>query len=335
MTEGSFRPVRWGVLSTARIGVQKVIPAMLKSPGLIEVAAIASRDGTAAQAAAGQLGIATACGSYESLLADPTIEAVYNPLPNHLHVPLTLAAAQAGKHVLCEKPMALRAQELEVLRPYAHRVHLREAFMVRHHPQWSAARDALRAGAIGTLRHAQVTFSYFNDDAANIRNVAAAGGGALYDIGCYAVAAGRWFFGHEPVRVAATLERDPAFGTDRLATGLLDFGPHGQLAFNVCTQALRHQRLHLAGSTGRLEMEWPFNPLPDAATRFFIEDAAGLRQVDVPPADQYQLQAEAFSRAVRQQAPDAADLDEAVAMARVMDALFLSATSGRFETPAA
>ena len=216
-----MKPVRWGILSTALIATEKVIPAM-RGCSTLEVAAIASRSQPAADAAATSLGIPTAYGSYEALLADPTIEAIYNPLPNHLHVPLTLAAVRARKHVLCEKPMALRAPELDVLRPYASTVHIREAFMVRHHPQWAEVRELVRQGAIGELRYLHIPFSYFNDDPRNIRNRADIGGGALLDIGCYAVAAGRWFHEAEPERVVATIDRDPALGTDRLASGLLD-----------------------------------------------------------------------------------------------------------------
>ena len=330
-------PVRWGILSTALIGTQRVIPGMQKSREL-EVAAIASRELPRARAAAAALGIPNAHGSYEALFADPSIEVVYNPLPNHLHVPMTLAAARAGKHVLCEKPMSLTAAELEVLRPYADRVHIREAFMVRFHPQWIAARDELRSGAIGQLRYMQVPFSYFNADPANIRNKADIGGGALYDIGCYAIVAGRWFFEADPERVISAIERDPQFGTDRTTSGVLDFGAGRQLAFTVSTQSARYQRIQLIGTKGRLEIEIPFNAPPDKPCRYSIEeeatlDGSGLRTVTLPVADQYQLQAEAFSRAVRNDKPDASWLDDAVANMRIIDALFASEKSGRFERP--
>ncbi|TMH33881.1 MAG: Gfo/Idh/MocA family oxidoreductase [Betaproteobacteria bacterium] len=330
-------PVRWGILSTAKIGTQRAIPGMLKS-SLLQVAALASRSLPAAQEAAAALGIPRAYGSYDALLADPAIEAIYNPLPNHLHVPLTLAAAQAGKHVLCEKPMAMTAGELEVLRPYASKVHLREAFMVRFHPQWIAAREHVRRGEIGELRFIQVPFSYFNADPANIRNMADIGGGALYDIGCYAIVAGRWFFEAEPDRVAATMARDPVFRTDIATSGLLEFAGGRQLAFSVSTQAARYQRIELVGTQGRIEIEIPFNAPQDLTTRYSIDDASaldgsGIRTITLPVADQYQLQAEAFSRAVRDEAPDARGLDDAVANMRVIDALFASAKSGRFERP--
>jgi predicted dehydrogenase len=332
-----MEPVRWGILSTALIGTAKVIPAMLKSRQLT-VAAIASRDLAKAQSTAAALGIPKAHGSYEALLADPAIEAIYNPLPNHLHVEFTLAAARAGKHVLCEKPFALKATDLEVLRPFATQVHIREAFMVRCHPQWAAARDELRRGTIGELRYMHVPFSYYNDDPGNIRNMADIGGGALYDIGCYAITAGRWFFEREPERVIAAVDRDPAFKTDRNTSGLLDFGAGRHLAFTVSTQSARYQRIQLVGTKGRIEIEIPFNAPQDQGSRWWVDDAsaldgAGIRTMTLPVADQYQLLTEAFSHAVRTQAPDAAELDQAVAGMRVIDALFASEKSGRFERP--
>jgi predicted dehydrogenase len=330
-------PVRWGILSTARIGTEKVIPGMLKSRTL-ELTAVASRNLGRAEAAASALGIPKVYGSYEALLADPSIEAVYNPLPNHLHVPMTLAAAQAGKHVLCEKPISLTAAELEVLRSYASKVHIREAFMVRFHPQWIDVREHVRAGVIGDLRFIHVPFSYFNDDPGNIRNMVDIGGGALYDIGCYAIVAGRWFFEGEPERVVAIMERDPVFKTDRTTSGLLDFGSGRQLAFTVSTQSATYQRVELVGTKGRIEIEIPFNAPQDTPCRYAVDDAsaldgAGIRTFTLPIADQYQLQAEAFSRAVRTQRPDASALDDAAANMRVIDALFASEKSGRFERP--
>src|SRR5690606_28929454 len=211
--------VRWGIISTARIGLDRVVPAMLASP-LVEVRAIASRSAERAKEAAATHGIALAYGSYEELLADPEIEAVYNPLPNHLHVPITVAAAKAGKHVLCEKPIAMTAGEAELLRPYEGRVLIAEAFMIRHHPQWQRMKALVEAGAFGEVRAVHVVFSYFSTAPANIRNMADIGGGGLMDIGCYAIVSGRYLFGVEPVRAVSLIERDPALRTDRLASAL-------------------------------------------------------------------------------------------------------------------
>ncbi len=331
-----MKPVVWGILSTARIGIQHVIPAMLASP-LVELRAIASRSLPAAEEAARSLGIAQAYGSYEELLADPAIEAIYNPLPNHLHVPLTLQAAAAGKHVLCEKPVALSAAQAELLRAASRRVHIEEAFMVRHHPQWLRARELVRAGRIGTPQAVQVFFSYFNDDPGNIRNQPGIGGGALFDIGCYAVLAGRYLFECEPLRAVSLVDRDPQLGTDRLTSALLDFGSGRQVAFTVSTQSARFQRVQVVGTRGRIELFIPFNAVRGGEMRLAVDDGgqldgSGITVETLPACDQYRLQVEAFSRRVRDAAgPQPDGVDDAVAQARVMDALWLSERTGRWE----
>ena len=332
-----MKKVVWGVLSTAKIGWEKVIPAMQKS-AWCDIRAIASRSLASAQQAAQRSGIAKACGSYEELLADPEIEAVYNPLPNHLHVPLTLQALKAGKHVLCEKPFALNATEAASLRGAVGDRLLMEAFMVRFHPQWQRAREIVRAGTIGDVRAVQVFFSYFNADPANIRNKADIGGGALYDIGCYAIVAARYLFEAEPQRVIALIDRDPALGTDRTTSGLLDFGASRRLDFTVSTQALRYQRLHIVGTTGRIEVLIPFNAPQGEATKILVDtdgalDGSAVRTETVPPSDQYTLQGDAFSRAVRGEIALPYGLDDAVQNMRIVDALMRSESSGRWETP--
>lgn len=330
-----MKPVVWGVLSTAKIGTEKVIPEMLASPR-VELRAIASRSLASAQAAATRLGIPRAYGSYEDLLADPAIEAIYNPLPNHLHVPLTLKAAAAGKHVLCEKPFALSADEALTVQAAATRVHIEEAFMVRHHPQWQRARGWVRDGRIGTPRAVQVFFAYFNDDGANIRNQAAIGGGALYDIGCYAVLAGRYLFETEPLRAVSLVDRDPVLGVDRLTSALLDFGAGRQLGFTVSTQSVPFQRVQIVGTRGRIEIAIPFNAPRGGQMRIALDeggalDGSAITVETLPPAEQYGLEVDAFSRRVRESAPDAAALGDAVAQARVIDALWASERSGRWE----
>jgi predicted dehydrogenase len=331
-----MKKVVWGVLSTAKIGLKQVIPAMRKSPWC-EMRAIASRSLPAAQQAASEAGMPVAYGSYEELLADPEIEAIYNPLPNHLHVPLTLQAARAGKHVLCEKPFAISAAEAEQLRAVAAKVHIMEAFMVRFHPQWQRVRELVAAGAIGTPRAVQVFFSYFNDDPANIRNRADIGGGALYDIGCYAIVAARMVFGADPQRVVALVDRDPVMATDRTSSALADFGAGRQLGFTVSTQAQRYQRVQVVGTTGRIEVLIPFNAPQGEATTILIDeggalDGSSVRRETLPASDQYTLQGEAFSCAVRGEAPLPYGLDDAITNMRIIDALFRSDKSERWET---
>jgi predicted dehydrogenase len=330
-----MEPVRWGVISTARIGVEKVLPGMLKSRDL-KILAIASREEARARRWARKLGIPRAYGSYEALLADPEIEAIYNPLPNHLHVPLTLAAARAGKHVLCEKPVAITAREAEALRELPPDRLIAEAFMVRHHPQWQEARKRAQSGALGEVQAIQVFFSYYLLDPKNVRNQADIGGGGLLDIGCYPVVAARYIFGAEPSRAIALIDRDPSFGTDRLATGIVDFGQGRRLDFTVSTQSVPHQRVEIIGTKGRLEVPIPFNAPQGKATRLYVDKGqklggASAKSIPIRAADQYRLQGEAFSRAVRGLEPLAYGIEDAIRQMRVLDALFRSAKTGRWE----
>ena len=328
--------IRWGVLSTANIGVKKVIPAMQRGQ-LSTIAAIASRDLAKARAVAAQLSIPTAYGSYEELLADPNIDAIYNPLPNQLHVPWTIRAAQAGKHVLCEKPLSMNRAEAESLLAVRDRtgVLIGEAFMIRSHPQWLRVRALLDEGRIGQLRSITAFFSYFNNDPANIRNQPETGGGALYDIGCYCIHSARTGFAQEPTRVCGLIDRDPQLGTDRLTSALLDF-PAGHAIFTSSTQLVPHQRVHFYGTKGRIEIEIPFNAPPDRPTRLFIDDGrdlhgSGIATETFPTTDQYTLQGDAFSRAILEGAPVPVSLEEGIANMTVIDAIFASAQSGQWK----
>jgi predicted dehydrogenase len=301
--------VRWGVLGCAAIAVRKVIPAMQRSDHCA-VVAIASRDQARAAAAASELGIPRSYGAYEELLADPDVEAVYNPLPNHLHAEWTLRAAAAGKHVLCEKPMAMTAREAQEMIDGCARagVALMEAFMYRLHPLWTRVRTLVDDGAVGELLAIQAFFSYRNVDPANIRNIPAYGGGALMDIGCYPINVARWMFDAEPDGVVATARFDPSFGTDVLTSAVLDFGGR-HAAFTCSTQIEDDQRVHLVGTEGRLVVEIPFNIPPDRPSRVLV--AAGgappvapdVHVIEVPAADPYGVQGDAFSLAVRDGAP--------------------------------
>lgn len=333
-----FSKVRWGILGTAAIGLKKVIPGMRRAAN-VEVAAIASRDLAKAEDAARTLGITRAYGSYEELLADSQIEAVYNPLPNQLHVEWSIKAAEAGKHVLCEKPLGLNAGEARKLLAVQHRTGVRigEAFMVRTHPQWLLVRELVASGRIGQLRSSVGVFSYFNTDPANIRNSTETGGGALMDIGCYPITTSRFIFGEEPRRVLGLIEKDPQMKIDRLTSAILDF-PSGQSVFTCSTQLVPYQRSHFLGTQGRIEIEIPFNAPNDRPCRLLLDDGrdlfgGGIVTEEFPICDQYTIQAEVFSRAIRGDADVPVGLDDAIKNMAVIDAIFRSGDSGRWEAP--
>jgi predicted dehydrogenase len=332
------KKLRWGVLSTAAIGLKKVLPAMQQGQ-YTRVTAIASRDLARAREAATALAIPTAYGSYEELLADPDIDAIYNPLPNQLHVPWTIKAAESGKHVLCEKPLSLTVAEAETLLAVRTQtgVKIGEAFMIRSYPQWLRLRELLAEGRIGQLRSIAGFFSYFNIDPANIRNQVDCGGGALMDIGCYLVHASRYAFSQEPSRVVACIDRDPEMHTDRLTSAILDF-PGGQSIFTCSTQVVPYQRIQFFGTRGRMEIEIPFNAPPDRPTRLFIDDGrdlfgSGLTTETFPVCDQYTLQGDAFSKAVLENTEVPVPLEDAIKNMAVIEAIFHSAKSGNWQSP--
>ena len=333
------RKIRWGVLGCAKIATKSVIPA-IQSSRTGKVMAIASRTLGKAQDIADRFGIPTVYGSYEELLADPDIDAIYNPLPNPLHVPLTVQALQHGKPVLCEKPIALNAQEAMALATAQKAAGLTvvEAFMVRHHPQWKTARQLIADGRIGEAKVIQTIFTYYLDDPGNVRNQAEIGGGGLYDVGCYAVNTARYLFDAEPMRAIALVERDPSFGTDRITSGLIEFPGGRHLGFTCATQLSLTQKITVLGTTGRLEIPIPFNAPSDEATSIAIDDgrdlAGGGRQfIAIDPVDQYREQADAFAALVLSGDGSAGNLDDAIANMKVIDALFRSAATGRWETP--
>ncbi len=303
-----------------------------------DVIAIASRDRRRAEQVARSLGIAKAYGSYEELLADPEVEVIYNPLPNHLHVPWSIKAAEARKHVLCEKPLAMtKAEALTLLATQKQTgVKIGEAFMVRTHPQWLRARELITAGRIGELRSVVGFFSYFNRDLANIRNIHEYGGGALMDIGCYPITASRFAFADEPSRVIGLIERDPETRIDRLASAILDF-PAGHATFTCSTQLVPYQRLHFVGTTGRIEIEIPFNAPNDRPCRIFIDggDILGSKIVTetFDTCDQYTIQGDAFSRAIRGDGEVPVSVSDGVNNMAVIEAIFRSAESGQWERP--
>jgi predicted dehydrogenase len=330
--------LRFGVLSTAAIGTRQVIPAM-QLGRLTTVTAIASRDLAKARDAASALNIPKAYGSYEELLADPEIDAIYNPLPNQLHVPWSIRAAEAGKHVLCEKPLSMNVAEAQSLIDTRDRtgVKIAEAFMIRSFHQWLRLRELLNEDRIGQLRSVTGLFCYFNTNTANIRNRVETGGGGVYDIGCYLIHSSRFAFGQEPRRVVATLDRDPKMGTDRLASAILEF-PSGHAIFTCSTQLVPYQRIHFMGTRGRIEIEIPFNAPNDRPTRLFIDatgslTGSGISTETFPAGNQYTFQGDAFAKAVLDGAQVPVTLEDALGNMAVIEAIFRAAVSGKWEIP--
>lgn len=326
-----MKPVKWGVLGVSghyRMRLQ--IP--LRDSPLIEVAGIASRSLERAKAAAAEFGIPKAYGSYEELLADRDIEAVYIPLPNHLHAEWVKKAADAGKHILCEKPFALNAAQAADAVAHARKkgVLIMEAFMYKFHPQWLRVRDLVRVGEIGSIAAMQTFFAFNNKDPNNIRNIQAVGGGALYDLGCYTVSSARFIFGREPGRALSLVQRDPNFHTDCLSSALLDFGG-ARAAFTVGTQCQPFQRVEIVGTSGMITIQLPFNMFPDAPARVEIVTGARTRELALGPCDQYSRLFEAFARAVRGEAPLPVEAEDAVSNLKALDALFRSEKSGEWE----
>jgi predicted dehydrogenase len=323
------RRLRWGVLSTADIGLKAVVPG-LQAGESNEVRAIASRELGRSREVAARLGIPRAYGSYEELLADPEIDAIYNPLPNHLHVPWSIRALEAGKHVLCEKPIGLNAGEALELLAQARRhagLKVMEAFMYRHHPQWRRAVELLHSGSLGRLVSVQSLFSYHKTDPGNIRNRSDMGGGGMLDIGCYCVSLSRLLWDGEPQRVLGLVEYDPVLGIDRLASGILEFAA-GSATFTCGTQLTPYQRVQVLGESGRLEIIRPFNAQPRAPMKLRLEREGEIEEILVPPADQYRIQGELFARAVLDDTPVPVPLEDGVANMRVIDAVFESGRSG-------
>jgi predicted dehydrogenase len=328
------RKIRWGVLGVAKIATAKVIPAMQRC-SLAKVTAIASRDPERAAKAAQDLGIPKHYGAYEDLLADPDIDAIYNPLPNHLHVPWSIRAAEAGKHVLCEKPLSLSVEEARTLIAVRDRTGMKigEAFMVHLHPQWLRTLEIVRSGEIGQIRAFNFVFSYNNQDPMNIRNKRELGGGAVMDIGCYPIHTSRWMFGAEPLRVSALIERDSAFCTDRLSSAILEF-PQGHAVFTCSTQMGPYQRAIVFGTQGRIEIEIPVNTPPDKESKILVQAGTEARTETFPACDQYTLQGDSFSSAIVNGGEVPVTLEDAVRNMAVIDAIFVSSRTNRWEAPA-
>jgi predicted dehydrogenase len=325
--------IRWGVLSTAKIGREKVIPSIQQSK-YGSVIAIASRDLTEAAKYASKLGIHKHYGDYEAILEDKEVDAVYIPLPNHLHVPWAIKALHAGKHVLCEKPISLSVEEAIQLKEASDKmpqVKIMEAFMYRFHPQWKKAKQLVDEGAIGELKTIHSHFSYYNDDPDNIRNIAEIGGGGLMDVGCYCISLARFIFNSSPEKVIGTLDYDPQLGIDRIASGILQFHK-GTSTFTCATQLTPYQRVNIIGTAGRIEIEIPFNAPPDKSTRLHIYNASKTEEVVFDPIDQYTLQCDEFCLSIIENKEVPTPLNDAIQNMKVIEAILKSAKEERWVT---
>jgi predicted dehydrogenase len=320
--------VRWGILPVSKHFDLRVFQPLAATPQA-EIAAVASRDAEKASNAAARYGVAKAYGSYDDLLADPRVEAVYISLPNDMHAEWSVRAMRAGKHVLCEKPFGLNASEVSATAAVARDTGklLMEAFMYRFHPQWVHVKKLIERGEIGKIIATHCFFSFNLTDPDNIRNRMESGGGSLYDIGCYAVSSARWIMGREPHRVMSLLNRDASFGTDTVSSAILDFGS-ARSTFTVSTQAFSSQRVDILGSGGRISVELPFNAYNDVPMSVEITTGVGTRVYRSPVADQYGLMFAAVSEAIRTGIPAPTDIGDATANMRVLDALFASERSG-------
>tara|TARA_X000001036_G_scaffold199592_1_gene187834 strand:+ start:1549 stop:2538 length:990 start_codon:yes stop_codon:yes gene_type:complete len=329
-----MKKLNWGILSTAKIGIEKVIPAMQQGK-LSEIVAIASRTHESAREAAKNLKIPKAFGSYQDLLDDTSIDAVYIPLPNHMHVPWTIKALAANKHVLCEKPIALTATEAkELLKETEKFPHLKvmEAFMYRHHPQWIQALELINGGGIGMVKTVHSFFSYYNDDPENIRNMVDIGGGGLMDIGCYCISLARLIFDAEPQRVFGKIEYDPGFETDRICSGILDF-VQGTSTFTCSTQLVPYQRVNVFGTKGRIEIEIPFNAPPDKPCKMLFQNNEIIEEIEIKICDQYTIQGDLFSLAVLNNEKVPTPIEDAVENMKVLEAVIQSAEKEEWCTP--
>jgi predicted dehydrogenase len=321
---------RWGVLSTAKIGRDLVIPAIVEATGNV-LSAIASRDLAKARALADHFGAPHAFGSYDELLASDTVDAVYIPLPTSQHLEWAGRAAEAGKHVLVEKPLALKADDIAALIKLRdkHKVLVSEAFMITYHPQWLKARELIASGAIGTLKHVQAAFTYYNVDPNNMRNIPELGGGALPDIGVYPTVSTRFATGKEPLRVQADVERDAKFGTDIYSSVRADFGDF-ELSFYLSTQLANRQLIVFHGDKGFIEIRSPWNAglYEHHKVELHNQKHTDATVFRFPGANQYRLQVETFSRAAQGSGDTVFSLEDSIRNQKLIDAVFRAGEAG-------
>lgn len=328
-----MQKLRWGVLSTANIGRTKVIPAIQTSLSG-EVVAIASRTQASADKAAKELGIKHAYASYEELLADPNIDAIYNPLPNHLHVPWSIKAIEAGKHVLCEKPLGLNSEDVEkLIRVAQQHPHLKvmEAFMYRFHPQWQTAKELVRTGVLGQVRSIHSHFAYNSQELENIRNIPEWGGGALMDIGCYCISLARFIYDEEPLRVIGQITPHAGFDVDCFVSGILEFAD-GNATFTASTKSEAEQYVEIHGEQGSILIPLPFNPIADTITHIILKRDGVAQEIVQTPSDHYRNMADAYTESIISNTAIPTPLRDALANMKIIDAIFTSANDGRWIT---
>ena len=314
--------IRFGILSTANIGRKYVTPA-IQLAEQCEVAAVASRKLKNAESYASEFNIPKAYGSYEKLLADPEIDAIYIPLPNNLHVEWSIKALQAGKHVLCEKPIGMNEQDAKKLLAESKKypqLKVMEAFMYRHHPRWKRVVELVRSGKLGEIKAVHSLFTYYNDDPDNYRNSAEMGGGGLMDVGCYSISVARLIFGRQPKNATGVAEYDPKYHTDRLTSGLLDFET-GTSVFTCSTQCHKDQYVKIYGTQGKIELDLPFNPDFSKPS----ELKANIDGIDIieefEPCNQFTLQGDAFAQAILEKKPVPISLEDSIGNMKVIDSV--------------
>lgn len=330
-----IKKLKWGILSTAKIAREKVIPALQKS-SMCEVYAIASRSAEKAKATAAALQIEKHYDSYEALLNDNEIDVIYIPLPNHLHVEWLIKSLQAGKHVLCEKPIGINQDDATKLLQEAQKhpkLKMMEAFMYRFHPQWKKVKELVESGIIGDVKSIQTNFSYYNVDPDNIRNKPEVFGGALMDIGCYYISFPRFVLGIEPKRVMGIMDFDPAMKTDRLTSGILDFTNGISSTFTCSTQLMPYQRVQILGNEGRIEIEIPVNAPLDVASHVWLKTKNEQKEFIINPVDQYTLQGDYFSASILNDTVTEPSLEDSVNNMKVIDAIVLSFKENRWVNP--
>ncbi len=326
-----MKRLKLGVLGVSNHLIKRVVLPLLESAD-VELFAIASRTEQKAAEFAHQFNIGKSYGSYEALLDDEEIEAVYIPLPNHMHAEWIKKAAEAGKHILCEKPLSMSAEEAVEVVEFCQTkgVVLMEAFMYKYHPQWQKVRDIIRTNNLGKVQYINTSFSYNNPSASNIRNIKAFGGGGLRDIGCYAISVPRFILGKEPERVVGLLSNHPQFDTDMLTTAILDFGS-ARATFNVSTCANAFQKVDIVATAGRITVHLPFNAYNDVPARICVDSAIGSREILVDAVDQYGLMLTEFAGLVSRSELVSSGEDDAILNQKVLDAILRSSRSDAWE----